>query len=510
MPRDNISLSEAEGSVRQGANRASFLGSSRLSSRWVVAGITIAVVVIGVATRAHTLTEFDSNGLANGLRHYDVVTSGPAPPGYPLVVVAAHMLTWLGEPVNAYVGVAVICTALSIPVTFLLGRDMFGPSAGVAAAAMVAASPIVLYYAGIVAVYPGELLSTVTIALAAYHTAHRDSDWAPLLLFPALALGGGFRPTLLALMLPTCLVAVALGRPRLRILVAGLVIAGGIVLAWGIPMVVKSQGWAAYEHVTSSLWRSEAETTSVFYGASLKAAIKGAATVIVAALCALLPGAVLVAINMLHPAWRVLRSQAGLILAAWVLPYAFVYLLIAWGKPGYSEAIIPPFALVAAALASSTRRLAAQAIAVAVVFAICYVALPVLPLPWRLPEFIPTADNIRTQDHEALALKRDAPTCPARTCTIVSLPPSKKLWFNDPLSVVEYAGGDRMFSLKQFVDHPRSGSALWIGSLVPAGVANEASFEDRVGIWSFYRSGPAATARVVAAVRSDGPRPKSG
>jgi hypothetical protein len=108
---------------------------------WGLALCGLAALLIRF--RAHRLTEQDSVNLALGLRHYDVALDQPHPPGYPLVVASAHMLGFLGEPVPAYVALAVLSTVATVLATTLLARELFDSSAGVLAA-LLGAKPRIL------------------------------------------------------------------------------------------------------------------------------------------------------------------------------------------------------------------------------------------------------------------------------------------------------------------------------------------------------------------------------
>ena len=70
----------------------------------ICAAAALCVVAVALATHAHTLTETDSINLARGLQHYSVATQSPHPPGYPLVVLTAHLFAWTGSILNAVSG----------------------------------------------------------------------------------------------------------------------------------------------------------------------------------------------------------------------------------------------------------------------------------------------------------------------------------------------------------------------------------------------------------------------
>ncbi len=477
-------------------------GTKARSTRYaivVMAGV-VAVVVVTVTTRARTFTEEDSANLARALHHYTVALDQPHAPGYPLVVLSAHAFTWIGSAVNAYVAVAVLGIVGTILMTYLLGLEMFGRRAAVVASLVVCATPLALYYGSIVSVYPTESLMVPTVALLAHRVARRADRWSAMALFPVLALGGGFRPTILILMLPACLVGMAFGRPHPRDVLAGLLVGIAIVAVWAIPMVVKSGGWHAYSKASGRLYSRQFSQTSVLYGASLhQAAFNAADTVAATAMVALPAVAVVVlAYRPLKSRWGA-RRPAMWILAASLVPYWVTFFAIQLGKPGYVLATLPIFAVLAGGLVAASARAVSVAVVVTVVVMIGYLVLPQWPLPWRLDAFFPAAHSLHVQDEEALGLRALARSCPRASCTIVSLPTSPRLWYHDPLALYRWYAPDTHVLASDDVSTDRAPleNVLWVGTTLPPAVTALATREGSIGTWVVYRSGTAVTQEIV-------------
>jgi 4-amino-4-deoxy-L-arabinose transferase-like glycosyltransferase len=475
---------------------------TKARSRWepiaVVAGVVV-VIVVTATTRARTLTEEDSRNLARALHHYSVALLQPHAPGYPLVVLAAHAFTWVGSALNAYIVVAVLATVGTILLTYLLGVEMFGRRAGVVAALVVCATPLALYYGEIVSVYPTESLMVPTVALLAHRVARRADRFSSLFLFPVLAIGGGFRPTMLVLMLPACVVGIVFGRPRARDLVAGLLAAIAVVAAWGIPMVVKSGGWQAYSRASQALYHRQFSLTSIFYGASYHQVAFNAANTLGATAMVALPAAavVVLAFGPQKSAWG-LRHPAMWIMAASLIPYWVTFFAIQLGKPGYVLATLPIFAVLAGGLVAASDRAVFLAVAVTVITVTGYLVLPQWPLPWRLDAFFPTAHAVHVQDQEALGLERLGASCPRNSCTIVSLPTSRRFWYHDPASLYQYAPNSRvLLSDDVSADRASLGEVLWVGTTIPRAVSALATPEGSYGTWAVYQSRGAVTEEIV-------------
>jgi hypothetical protein len=469
---------------------------------WGVAGAAL-LIVVQMTARAHTLTEQDAINLVNGLEDFNPALHQPHPPGYLLVVLAGHALSWLGNSLDALLGVALVASVIALIATYLLGRAMFGRSAGLVAATLLAATPLFLYYLNIASVYPTETAAAPIIGLIGYRVATRASDAWALALLPVLAVAGGFRPTVIALMLPLCAVAVWLGRPRPRPVLLGAAAAVAIVIAWAIPTISQSGGWDMYSEESSGLYGRAAGHTSLFYGASRLEAITNVEWSLGALLMVSVPAFVL--LSLLAATNRSLPTPprnlpAWSILAAWALPYIAFNALVLFGKPGYVMAIVPAIHVAAGGLARSYRRPQAAAIAVLAAMLLVFYTVPNLSLPRRLPAFFPTANSIDVADVEARGLQRVAPTCLPPRCTLFSLPQSDQWWARDPRDIAtEYAPGSTIVRIYDYedADISRKSEILWVGELVPEAVKRNAELEETFGPWSVYRSQPHQTARIL-------------
>ena len=451
-------------------------------------------------TRARTLTEQDSANLARALHHYTVALDQPQAPGYPLVVLAAHAFTWTGSIVGAYEVVAAVATVGALATTYLLGKEMFGRRAGIVAGLIVCATPLALYYGDLVSVYPTEMLLVPLVALLAYRLATLRDRTSALLLFPVLALTGGFRPTAFVLMLPAAVVGVVLGRPAVRDLTAGAAAGALIVAAWAVPMIQKSGGWRAYEDASQSLYHRQFSQTSYFYGASLHQVAFNGACALGATVMVMLPAVAAVVLGYRgRKSSSSFRRPAVWILGAWLVPYLVMYFGVQLGKPGYVLAYLPLFAVLAGGLVAASSKAVLLSTGVFVAVLTGFLVLPQWPFPWRLDAFFPTAHAVHLQDEEALGLRRLAATCPRSSCTIVSLPSSRRFWYHDASALSGWYAPESRVIGSGDVRGARSslGKVIWVGTTVPSPVVRWATYIGTAGTWSIYESSPAATASIV-------------
>jgi hypothetical protein len=471
-------------------------------------GVALAAVIgVHAVARAQTFTELDSTNLALALRHFDVRLNQPHPPGYPLVVAAAHALTWLGGALQAYLAFALIASLGAVVATFLLGRELFGTRAGSLAALLVAASPLFLYYASIVSVYPGETLFGPLVVLVAARVARRSDSWSAVALAPTLALGAGFRPTMLILLFPVCAVAVAIGRPPLRALLIGVSVGAAIVAAWFLPVLAKSGGLSGYLHA-SNLYSRASRGTSLLNGASFAGARYNAIQAIAAIILGAAPSLLVLLFGGLRRGLRRGDRLPWLLLAAWMIPYLALYVFVLFGKPGYAAVCLPAFAVAAGGAARDQRLGLPLAGALAGAGVLFFLFAPSLKLPhrlavYRMAAFLPTANGIRVQDREARFLPVVARRCPRGTCTIVSLGTTDQFWPHEPWDLQRwYAPEARVARLADLRGRAPSGATVyWIGGQVPPLVRRVARRRAPVGQWQVYVTEGSSTQRLEGLLR---------
>src|SRR3989442_6970273 len=93
------------------------------------------------------LYNWDGVQFALALREYDVVKHQPHPPGYILYVGLGRVVNaWLHDPTAAYVLLAVAFSGLTTCVVYLLARAVYDHATALAAASVLAVSPLICVY----------------------------------------------------------------------------------------------------------------------------------------------------------------------------------------------------------------------------------------------------------------------------------------------------------------------------------------------------------------------------
>src|SRR2546428_4794941 len=189
------------------------------ANRWdyVLAGaLGLLTVLSRLPYRARMLYNWDGVQFALALREYDVVKHQPHPPGYILYVGLGRVVNaWLHDPTAAYVLLAVAFSGLTTCVVYLLARAVYDRATALAAASVLAVSPLFWFYGSVGLTYAGEALFASSVAYFAFRAL--DGGEADAWLAAAyLALAAGMRQSLLLLLLPMWLVARVRGVRRAR------------------------------------------------------------------------------------------------------------------------------------------------------------------------------------------------------------------------------------------------------------------------------------------------------
>jgi len=138
----------------------------------------------------------------------------PHPPGYILYVVLGRLVdAWLDDPTAAYVALAVAFSGLTTFVVYYLARAVYDRPTALAAAALLAVSPLFWFYGSVGLTYAGEALFASVVAYFAFRALNgsRSDGW---LAAAYLGLAGGMRQSLLILLFPLWLGCVVVGVPR--------------------------------------------------------------------------------------------------------------------------------------------------------------------------------------------------------------------------------------------------------------------------------------------------------
>jgi Dolichyl-phosphate-mannose-protein mannosyltransferase len=312
--------------------------ADRYDVLWAVA-LSALTIVSRLPYRARMLYNWDAVQFALALTEYDIAKHQPHPPGYILYVMMGHALNvWLRDATAAYVTLAVIGSGLTTFAVYFLARAIYDRTTAVAAAALLAVSPLFWFYGSVGLTYAAEALAASAVAYFAYR-ALAGSETHVYLGALYLGLAGGVRQSILVLLLPLWFGAAAVGVRRIRALAIG---AGLVVLAalsWFLPMIWLTGGLAPY--LEASVGLAEVMVKPTVVGTTSPAVTLAQARYLLESIIVGLGPLALAVLALPFYARRFGFGRREWFLVAWTLPPILVYTLVHFGQAGYVLCFLP-------------------------------------------------------------------------------------------------------------------------------------------------------------------------
>lgn len=223
--------------------------------------LTGAVAVTRFAFRSHDLYDLDSVNFALGMVRFDPRVYQPHPPGYFLYVCLGRLLNLPLHDANlALVLLSVIASCGTAIVIYLLASDWFGVHAARFAGALFLLSPLAWFHGIVALTYSVEAFFSALIGYLCW-SVYRGRANVALAAALVLGISAGIRPSSLLFLGPLFLFSLWYA-PRRRM--AGVLVLLLTLVAWFLPMVAASGGFAIYFGALFSLWGIVPEKTTVF------------------------------------------------------------------------------------------------------------------------------------------------------------------------------------------------------------------------------------------------------
>ena len=384
--------------------------------------------------RSHILYSWDSVNYAFGMRHFNVLTEQPQPPGYIVYAWLARLVDTLTHDANAaMVWISVAAGALATVALYLLGRRLFGRTAGLAAAVLLATSPLFWFYGEIALPHTldAALILTYLWLLWRVRSGELGMIWPATVV---LAIAGGIRPQTLVFLLPVTVFAV--WRAGWRRLLGAALLGALLCLAWFLPLVDSAGGLRPYLSKLSSYSQRFEVSTSVLRGAGLAGLqhnlTKLLTYTLFATAAALLPLLLYAALRVWRhgqpapdtdPAPSSARPRRALFIALWAGPVLTYYALILMGQQGMILIFLPIVFLLAGAAAirvTAGRRLWLLLACLGLLNASVFLFLPTQPLGLHA-QHLPVRQTIRQNDrYYSLRFAGIAARLPAPSSAIIA------------------------------------------------------------------------------------------
>jgi hypothetical protein len=296
--------------------------------------------------RARMLYNWDAVQFALALQEYDVAKHQPHPPGYILYVVLGHCVNaWVRDATAAYVTLAVLFSGLTTCALYFVAREMYGRATAIAAALLLAVSPLFWFYGSVGLTYAGEALAATTVAYFAYR-ALTGSEAHVYLGAVYLGLAGGIRQSILLLLLPLWLGATLAGVRRVRALLGGMALLGAAALTWFVPMIWLTGGLARYVNASAQLAETIVKPTTV--GVTPFVVTFAQARYLLESVVVGLGPLALAVLALPRYVRRHGWGSTEWFLVGWTLPPVLVYTLVHFGQAGYVLTFLPALVILLA------------------------------------------------------------------------------------------------------------------------------------------------------------------
>jgi len=218
---------------------------------WVPVALSVAAVFTVIPIRSRLPVTWDNIQFTLALEHYDVVLHQPHPPGYFLFVMLGRLLRPLfADPYQALVVVAIVAGSLAVVLTYYAGAVMFNRWVGVIAALLLLTAPSAWSMRSTGLTYSFGALFSALVGVLSWRTVNeRSFPWWPSAI--AIGVAAGFRQTDALFLMPLWLWS--LHKRDWRTFAGSLAVFGMTILAWAVPMLQASGGYAVYNNTVPRL-----------------------------------------------------------------------------------------------------------------------------------------------------------------------------------------------------------------------------------------------------------------
>lgn len=205
--------------------------------------VALAVIITRWIGKSEYLYASDSALYALALDRYDVSVHQPHPPGYALYILFAKSFYWLtGDANMALIIVSIVFSVLAVYAVFYLAKSIYGKRVAWLSVVLLVTGPLFWFHGQVALNYVSDAFFAAWAGFYLYRAAgdtknRRALYWASLI----LAIGGGFRLTLLLFMLPLWLWVIFRQRNWRGLLINISIVLGG-TLVWLLPAMWLSGG----------------------------------------------------------------------------------------------------------------------------------------------------------------------------------------------------------------------------------------------------------------------------
>jgi hypothetical protein len=235
-------------------------------------GLGIILVALLLLTRLPAMASYlsiDNVNLAFSLEKFDPRIHQPQPPGYPFFVLFARIVnTMFRDAERTFIVISLLVAAGSLYGAFALGTRMFSRWSGGAAAFLLLVNPAFWQSNLDGPLRPNLALFSLVTAYCCWRCWAGEKHfayWGALV----LGVGGGFRPDLIAFLLPLWLISSWAGTKSWRSVLQASAVFAGIVLVWTSALIIAMGGIHSFLNVMLGYVVEQFGRGSVVFGSSI-------------------------------------------------------------------------------------------------------------------------------------------------------------------------------------------------------------------------------------------------
>lgn len=297
--------------------------------------LALATVLLRLPLLAPRLAHWDAVNYALALHDFNIAAHQPHPPGSPFFVLLGRVaLALVGDDNSALRLVSVVASVAAVIGEYALARSAFGSRAGLLAAVVLMTQPVFWGYGTIANAWTVLACVSIGIGLMCWRLARGEATlawaWASGLVMGVVS---GFRLDAAVFLTPLWLWSLHRSRADRRQVLAALVLAGAVLLAWLIPVVLGAGGLGIWSDRLLALLPSS--STDGSRSSTLRQLAANTAIAFGTFLFVVAPAVVLSLVTSRRRTIEWLNRQVGAFWVLWVLPaFAFLWLVDAT-EPGH-------------------------------------------------------------------------------------------------------------------------------------------------------------------------------